>query len=129
MIGHPSPPTVVTRYEVIPKEIHMKIQITARHFHASPQLHASLKESLNKIEKFNDSITGAHVILDAEKNGIRRAEIIVKILDKSLCAHAEEENMYKAIESMLDKVERQLKKENEKLKIHKSIPAASLVGE
>ena len=107
----------------------MKIQITARHFHASPQLHASLKESLTKIEKFNDSITGAHVILDAERNGIRRAEIIVKILDKSICAHAEEENMYKAIESMLDKVERQLKKENEKLKIHKSVPIADLVGE
>src|ERR671917_181821 len=98
----------------------MKIQITARHFHASPQLHASLKESLNKIAKFNDSILGAHVIREAENNGVRRAEIIVKILDKSICAQASEENMYKAIESMLDKVERQLKRENEKLKIHKS---------
>ena len=107
----------------------MKIQITARHFHASPQLHASLKDSLNKIEKFNDSITGAHVILDAEKNGVRRAEIIVKVLDKAICAHAEEDNMYKAIEAMLDKVERQLKKENEKLKIHKSMPVSSLVAE
>ena len=107
----------------------MKIQITARHFHASPQLHASINESLEKIARFNDSITGAHVILDAERNGIRRAEIIVKILDKSICAHAEEENMYKAIEAMFDKVERQLKKENEKLKIHKSIPIANLVGE
>lgn len=107
----------------------MKIQITARHFHASPQLHASLKESLNKIEKFNDSITGAHVILDAERSGARRAEIVVSILDKTVCAHAEEENMFKAIESMLDKVERQLKKQNEKLKIHKSLPAASLVAE
>lgn len=107
----------------------MKIQITARHFHASPQLHASLKESLNKIEKFNDSITGAHVILDAQRSGVRRAEIIVSILDKTVCAHADEDNMYKAIESMLEKVERQLKKENEKLKIHKSLPAASLVAE
>ena len=107
----------------------MKIQITARHFHASPQLHASLKDSLNKIEKFNDSITGAHVILDAEKSGVRRAEIVVKVLDKTICAHAEEDNMYKAIESMLDKVERQLKKENEKLKLHKSVPTSALVAE
>jgi putative sigma-54 modulation protein len=107
----------------------MKIQITARHFHASPQLHDSLKESLNKIVKFNDSIIGAHVILDAEKSGVRRAEVIVKILDKSICAHAEEDNMFKAIESMLAKVERQLKKENEKLKIHKSLPTATLVAE
>ena len=107
----------------------MKIQITARHFHASPQLHSSLKDNLNTLMKFNDSITGAHVILDAERSGTRRAEIIVKILDKSVCAHAEEDNMYKAIESMLAKVERQLKKENEKLKIHKSLPTATLVAE
>src|SRR5689334_6351725 len=107
----------------------MKIQITARHFQASPQLHANLKDSLSRMEKFNDSITGAHVILDAEKSGVRRAEIIVRILDKSVCAVAEEDNMFKAIESMLDKVERQLKKENEKLKVHKSLPTSILAAE
>ena len=107
----------------------MHIQITARHFHASPQLHESLKESLNKIAKFNDSITGAHVILDSEKSGVRRAEIVIQVLDKTICAHAEDDNMYKAIENMLDKAERQLKKENEKLKLHKSIPVSALVAE
>ena len=107
----------------------MKIQITARHFHASPQLHASIKESLDLIEKFNDSISGAHVILDAEKSGVRRAEIIVKILDKTVCAHAEDDNMYKAIDAMLEKVSRQLKKQNEKLKAHKSVPISELVTE
>ena len=67
--------------------------------------------------------------MDAERSGYRRAQIIVRILDKSICAHAEEENMYKAIDAMLGKVERQLKKENEKLKIHKSLPTATLVAE
>ena len=107
----------------------MKIQITARHFHASSELHDNLKESLNKLAKYNDSITGAHVILDSQKSGIRRAEIIVKILGKSIFAHAEEDAMGKSIESMLEKVERQLKEENEKLKLHKSVPAATLVLE
>ncbi|HAO99081.1 MAG TPA: ribosome-associated translation inhibitor RaiA [Fibrobacteres bacterium] len=105
----------------------MKIQITARHFHASPQLHQNLQESLERLAKFNDSITGAHIILDAAKSGVRRAEGIVKILDKSVCAHAEEDVMGKAIDAMLEKIERQLKKENEKLKVHKSIPAAAAV--
>jgi len=107
----------------------MKIQITARHFHASPQLHASLKDNLAQMEKFNDSITSAHIILDAERTGDRRAEIIVNILDKTVCAHAEEDNMHKAIEAMFDKVERQLIKEKEKLKDHKSIPISELVSE
>ena len=101
----------------------MKLQITARHFHASPQLHSNLKEALERIEKFNDTLSSAHVILDAESDGVRRAEIVVKIAEKQLHAHAEEQNMHKAIDAMMEKIERQLKKENEKMKAHK--PAAS----
>jgi len=55
-------------------------------------------------------------------------EIIVRVLDKTICVRAEEDNMYKAIDAMLDRVERQLKKENEKLKVHKSVPASVLAG-
>ncbi len=107
----------------------MNIQITARHFNASRTLHENVKENVEKLGKFNDSITGAHVILEGQSGNIKRAEIIVKILEKSIHAHAEEETMHKAIDSMLDKVERQLKKENEKLKLHKSVPASDLVTE
>ncbi len=106
----------------------MKIQITARHFHASAQLHQNLKDDLEKLSKFNDSITSAHVILDAGSGGTKRAEVVVKILDKSVCAHADDESMGRAIESMLEKVERQLKKENEKLKLHRGVPRSEAVS-
>lgn len=106
----------------------MKIQITARHFHASQELHNNLQESMEKLAKFNDSITSAHIILDAERSGVRRAEGIIRVLEKSIYAEAEDGSMGRAIEAMLDKVERQLKKEKEKLKVHKSVPAASLVA-
>jgi putative sigma-54 modulation protein len=106
----------------------MKVQITARHFHASPQLHSNLKEALDRLEKFNDTISGAHVILDAQNESVRRAEIVVKIADKQVHAHAVEDNMHKAIDAMLDKLQRQLKKENERLKDHKSEPAHLIAG-
>ena len=100
----------------------MNIQITARHYHASQQLHQNLVESLEKLSRFNDSITGIHVILDAGQAGVGKAESIISVLGKSLQAHAEEGSMGKAIEAMLDKTERLLKKENEKLKLHKAAP-------
>ena len=107
----------------------MKLQITARGFHASPQLHRNLGEDLERLARFNDSILGAHVILEAgRKSGRHRAEGIVKIRDKSVCAHAEADAMGKAIEAMMGKVERQLKKENEKLKIHKTAPRPAVAG-
>jgi ribosomal subunit interface protein len=98
----------------------MNIQITARHYHASAQLHSNLVASLEKLGRFNDSITGAHVILDAGQAGVGRAESIVRVHDKNIVAHAEAETMGKAIEAMLEKTERLLKKENEKLKLHKA---------
>ena len=105
----------------------MNIQITARHFHASEHLHQNLQESLERLAKFNDSMTGVHIILDAEKSGVNRAEAIVKIQDKSVCAEAEDGVMGKAIESMLEKIERLLKKEKEKLKGHKSVPMSAII--
>ncbi len=107
----------------------MNVQITARHFQASAELQENLRNAVAKLEKFNGSITGVHVILDAEKAGVRRAEIVVKIYDKTVCAHAIDDNMYKAIESMMAKINRQLKRENEKLKVHRSEPTSALVAE
>jgi ribosomal subunit interface protein len=100
----------------------MKIQITARHYHATQNLHQNLTESAERLARFNDSMEGAHFILDAGQPGISRAEGIFKIHDKAVVAHAENGTMGKAIEMMLEKVERQLKKENEKMKIHKGAP-------
>lgn len=97
----------------------MKIQITARHYHASQQLHQNLNETAEQLARFNDSVESVHFILDAGQPGLARAEVIFKIRDKAVVAHAEEGTMGKAIEMMRDKAERLLKKENEKLKVHK----------
>jgi putative sigma-54 modulation protein len=100
----------------------MNLQITARHFSASSQLHENLRESFERISRFNDRITGAHVVLDGSQPGAQKAEAVVHISDKDIVAHAEDPSMGKAIEAMLEKLERQLKKQNEKVKGHKSIP-------
>lgn len=106
----------------------MQIQITSRHYHASPALHENLREQIDRMARFNDSLLGAHIILDAHNAGSHKAEIIAKILDKTVVVHAEEDTMGKAIDSMLEKLERQLKRENEKLKVHKSVPMSALAG-
>jgi len=104
----------------------MKIQITARHYHATPHLQANLTELADRLIRFNDSVEGVHFILDAGQPGISRAEAVVKIHDKAVVAHAEEGTMGKAIEMMQEKLERQLKRENEKLKLHKGEPLSAV---
>ena len=103
----------------------MKFQITARHYHASQHLHRNLEENAARFARFNDSVESVHFILDAGQAGSGRAEGIVKIHDKAVVAHAEDGAMGKAIELMLEKLERQLKRENEKLKVHKGDPLST----
>jgi putative sigma-54 modulation protein len=105
----------------------MDIQITARHFNASEALQERVHSQISKLERFYPNITDAVVVLDAEKEHLRKVEVKMNILDKTIAAKGEEENMGKALDSVLKKLERQLKRENEKLKDHKSQPIVELV--
>ncbi len=106
----------------------MDIQITSRHFNASEKLNDRIHAVMEKLSKFYDHITDAFIVLDAEKKNLRSVEIKVNILDNSISAKAEEENMGKALDSAISKMEVQLKKANQKLKQHKSQPVVELVS-
>ena len=105
----------------------MNIQITARHFHASQELQENVTEQVKSLSKFYNNIIDASMVLDQIGEHKRRVELKLNILDKSLSAHAEEENMGKAIDAVMNKMQRQLKKENGKLKEHRSQPTADLL--
>lgn len=106
----------------------MNIQITARHYHASRNLQRNLAGIAESLFRINDSVESVRFILDAGQPGIGRAEGVVKIRDKAVVAHAEEGAMGKAIEMMLEKLERLLKRENEKFKIHRGEPLSAVLA-
>lgn len=94
----------------------MNINISTRHFNGSQELQARVTESIEKLSKFNDTITKVEVILDAEKKLVRRADLIFSIHGKTIAVHSEAENMHKAVDEALLKAERQLKKQKQKQK-------------
>ena len=95
----------------------MDIQITARHSKASADLQARLTDELSALEKFNDKITSCHVILDSE-NENKTVEITMHVQAHQLSANAKAENLGKAIDEAVAKIEVQLKKIKEKVKEH-----------
>jgi putative sigma-54 modulation protein len=98
----------------------MEIQITSRHNNkASQTLQDTITAELQKMEKFFDKITSCHVILDSE-NVDKTIEITMNTLGHQLVATAKAENIGKAIDEVMEKTERQLKKLNEKIKNHKA---------
>ncbi|MBD3316502.1 MAG: ribosome-associated translation inhibitor RaiA [Chitinivibrionales bacterium] len=96
----------------------MNIQITARHRRASQSLKDTITEDLLRLEKFSEKITSCHAIIDNESE-LKTMEVNLTARGVVLTAKAKAENLPKAEALVIDKLERQLKKLNEKVKNHK----------
>jgi putative sigma-54 modulation protein len=97
----------------------MNVQFTARHFHASDALKQGVIARADDLTRYYENITSAHVILDAEDDIRKKAEVVLNTKRKNITGKAVDEKMGAAIDSAFDKVERQLKKLNQKIKAHK----------
>ena len=97
----------------------MNIQITSRHSKVSKETHEYLKKELINLEKFYDRITSCHVKLDNEHVN-KVVEINLNIQGNTINAKGKSENLGKSIDIAIQKIKRQLKKNNEKLKNHKN---------
>ncbi len=104
----------------------MHIDITFKNIDPSDALKDYAKKRLAKIGKFIDRPAEAHVILSVEK--IRhKAEVTLNADGVIINAIEITEDMYSAIDIVMEKVERQVKKHKEKLQVRK--PAAKNIEE
>lgn len=97
----------------------MNIQITSRRSKVSQETHEHLRKELRNLEKFYDKITSCHVILSTE-HVYKVVELIINIHGNTINAKAKAENLGKAIDDAIQKIKRQLKKSNQKLKCRKN---------
>ncbi len=95
----------------------MQLNITGHHVEVTGSLKAYVAEKLERLEKHFDHVNNVHVILSVEKQR-QKSEATVNVNGASLFADSTEEDMYAAIDSMVDKLDRQIKKHKEKLKDH-----------
>lgn len=90
----------------------MKVIITARKFKAHDTLKDHIKSELSSLEKFNDQIIKADVVLSFQnmKDSIKIAEIILQVPGQTLTAKEESEEFSKSVSFAVTKLERQLRK-------------------
>jgi len=96
----------------------MEIRIVSRHNKASQTLQEAITADIQKLERFSEKITSCHVILDSEHLD-KTVEITMHVVDREIVAFGRAENIGKAFDNALKKIERQLIKINEKIKDHK----------
>lgn len=96
----------------------MQKQITARHFDATSTLRTYADQSLNKLERYYDGITDAHIILteDGTSQANKRAEITLNVYRQRLSAHDAAATHEEAIDHCVEGLRRQLLKYKSKLR-------------
>lgn len=97
----------------------MDITVTFRHVGASDGLRTYATQKLARLKRFARHAMEAHVILGVEKQR-HRAEILIAGREFQVAAAEETVDLYSAVDLAVDKVERQLKKWEEKRKNHKT---------
>lgn len=96
----------------------MKTTITVRHLDLDDDIKSYAEKKLEKAETFFDQIIEAHMVLSAEKHR-RIAEVTLNAKNATFHADAETENMYASIDSVIEKIDAQVKKYKEKLRDRK----------
>ena len=97
----------------------MQINLTGHHLDITPALRSYVHEKFARLERHFDHITNIHVILTVEK-ARQQAEATIHVNRGKLFANAEHDDMYAAIDMLIDKLDRQVIKHKEKLSNHKS---------
>lgn len=96
----------------------MQLEITGHHIEVTPALNDYVKDKLARIVRHFDQVLNIHVILEVENKTQHSAEASIHVSGNHIFANAREGHMYAAIDSLVDKLDRQVLKHKAKLKNH-----------
>lgn len=85
----------------------MQLNLTGRHVEITDSLRDYVNTKFAKLERHFDHINNVHVILDVEKLS-QKAEATLHVNGGELFASTEHQDMYAAIDSLIDKLDRQV---------------------
>jgi len=96
----------------------MSVTVTFRHTEPMESLRAYAEEKVAKTKKYFDAPLEAHIVLSVEK--FRHiADVTLNVDGGRIKAVEETEDMYSAIDKVMDKIELQVKKRMSKIRDHR----------
>ena len=95
----------------------MQINVTGHHVEVSPALRTYVSEKMQRLSRHFDHVISINVILTVEKHR-NDAEATVHTAGKSLFANASDVDMYAAIDSLIDKLDKQVRRHKDRLRNH-----------
>jgi putative sigma-54 modulation protein len=96
----------------------MEITVTFRHTEPVESLKTYTEEKISKLKKYLDSPVEAHVVLTVEKFR-HQADMTISVNGTRIKAVEETGDMYSAIDQVMDKIEKQVKRHLEKIRMRR----------
>lgn len=103
----------------------MQLNLSGQHIDITDSLRDHVNNKFEKLTRHFDQVTNVHVVLTVEKQR-HKAEATVHVSGADLFASDENENMYTAIEHLVNKLDRQIIKHKDKLKDHHQADGADM---
>lgn len=95
----------------------MNLNITGHHVEVTPAIREYVNAKLDRVIRHFDNVTSVNVILSVEKL-VQKSEVTLHVRGKDLFAESTDEDMYAAIDTMTDKLDRQVIKHKQKVQDH-----------
>jgi putative sigma-54 modulation protein len=105
----------------------MQLNLTGHHVDITQALREYVTTKLERLERHFDHVMDANIVLSVEKLR-HQAEATLYANGGTLHAEAEDEDMYAAIDALVDKLDRQVKRLKEKITDHHRSDAIKVQG-
>ena len=110
----------------------MKFEFTGRHIDITPALRSHVEDQFTKLSDLMDGKPSTvHVIMEVEKPGFHRSEMIVNWRSETLTASSTDADMYQSLTQTVEKIEKQARKIHDKVidKSHRGVKTSVVVAE
>lgn len=91
----------------------MNLNISGHHLEITPAIRDYVADKFSRITRHFDQVIDVNVIMQVEKL-VHKVEVSLHVRGRDFHVHAEDANMYAAIDLMSDKLDRQIVKHKEK---------------
>ncbi len=98
----------------------MQINLTGHHIDVTEALKGYVDNKFERLARHFDHVINAHVILSVEKLA-QKAEATLHVNGGKLFADSVHEDMYAAIDTLIDKLDRQILRHKEKKANHRPV--------
>jgi len=99
----------------------MNLTVSGHHVAVTPAIRSYLAGKLTRVERHFDSVIDISVVMSVER-AEHRVEANVHLRGRDLFAESVDADMYAAIDSLVDKLDRQIVKHKEKRKAARVVP-------